>query len=194
LYLFKFEINPKQPIMKNLKFLLLPVLCFVFACSDDDNSSQESNAPDAITIDGETYVFKDGKSVNNHHAMSQSHTQYSFVLSDAEITPNLSGAGAATFQTNGNLMLHLRAYSTGEAFTPGTYTIGCCDDRYFTLTVFTNETTYSAEEGTVTISGSAPNYTIQFNDIVMMSNNADPFVEIPDFIYNDGFEYTDNNN
>ncbi|HEX8268995.1 MAG TPA: hypothetical protein VF581_03810 [Flavobacterium sp.] len=178
--------------MKSFQLLPVVLLLVLFSCSDD-KSSPDSVEPEPFVFhfDDQHFTIVSALAVDNKGLTSETHHEYSFLLSDAEITPTFIAGQNPQYQTDGELLLHLRTRSQGEDFHTGTYNI-CCFNSWFSLTIFRGNDTFSAEEGTVTISGQHPNYKLEFRDIVLINSISDENPVVDDFSYDNGFIFHDN--
>lgn len=188
--------------MKNFKLLTLALLSVMVACSDDDNQSPQNSGFAGVNLD-----INDAKAVDNYNLFSTSHAEYNFVMSDKAITVDASPGSYFGFEVadGAKFAIDVSIAAVGSTFTEGVYTFDenidfeepnfsffdACD-----VYIDTNNNgilgdggdfVYQAVGGTITVSGTAPNFQLNFH--VEMSNG-----DTLDFTYNGGFDPIDNRN
>ncbi len=190
--------------MKKLIFTFILGATFLSCSSDDDSNSNNANG---INIDGISYSITDAKAVDNYNFFSETHAEFNFVLASSTIEVTAIPGTFFGFETdNAKFALDLSIAALGTTFQNGVYqyneNFGFDDPEfnYFNLlTIYIDgnqDGQYSnpqhdkilvATGGTVTVSGTAPNYVLAFN--VTLSNG-----QTLNFTYNQGFDYVDNRN
>lgn len=189
--------------MKKLIFTFI-LAASIVSCSNDDSNSNNSNQ---INIDGANYTVIDAKAVDNFNFYSETHAEFNFVLASAPIDVTAIPGSVFGFTTdNAKFALDLSIASLGTTFQNGVYQY---DENFGfeqpSFNFFDGLTIYIdgnqdgqynnvqqdkilyATGGTVTVSGTAPNYILAF-DVDL--SNGDNF----NFTYNQGFDYIDNRN
>jgi hypothetical protein len=189
--------------MKKLIFTFILFATFL-SCSSDDSSDNNANG---ISVDGSNYIITDAKAVDNFNFFSETHSEYNFVLASSEIEITAIPGTLFGFETNNaKFALDLSIASLGTSFQNGVYQYDenfGSDEPNFNffdgLTIYIDgnqdgqynnpqqDKILFATGGTVTVSGTAPNYVLAFN--VMLSNN-----QTLNYTYNQGFDYVDNRN
>lgn len=188
--------------MKKLIFTFILGVTFLSCSSDDDSNS--SNA-DGINVDGINYTITDAKAVDNYNLFSETHSEFNFILASSDIEVTAIPGTLFGFQTNNaKFALNISMASLGTTFENGVYqydqNFGFEDPAFnffdaLTIYIDGNEDgqynnpqqdkLFFATGGTVTVSGTAPNFVLAFN--VTLSNN-----QTLNFTYNQGFDYIDN--
>lgn len=190
--------------MKKLFFTFL-LATSILSCSSDDDSN--SNNATGINVDGTDYTITDAKAVDNFNFFSETHAEYNFVLASSAIEVTAIPGSVFGFTTdNAKFALNLSIASLGTTFQNGVYqydeNFGFEEPNFNFfdgLTIYidgnqdgqynnpTQDKFLIATGGTVTVSGTAPNYVLAFD--VTLSNN-----QTLNFTYNQGFDYIDNRN
>jgi hypothetical protein len=190
--------------MKKLILTFILGATFLSCSSDDDSNANNSNG---ISVDGSNYTITDAKAVDNYNFFSETHAEFNFILASSNITISAEPGSFFGFETdNAKFALDLSIAALGTTFQNGVYqydeNFGFDDPEfnYFDgLTVYidgnqdgqyTNpevDKIFVATGGTVTVSGTAPNYILAIN--VTLNNNQNL-----NFTYNQGFDYVDNRN
>lgn len=189
--------------MKKFSLFLFASLFTLSSCSEDESSNSSSNS---LTIDGQTFNINDAKATDNYHFYYDTHSEYSFALADGPITVIAEPDSFYGFETeNASIAISLSMVSFGNTFGNGVYVFdeGLWSDPpassfFDSLSINidgNNDNDFNdmadkhfyATSGTITVSGSAPNYTLVFNVIL---NNGNTF----QYTYNGGFDYVDNRN
>ena len=185
--------------MKKISLFLSAAIISLSSCSSDSSSSSSG-----ATVDGHHFTITDAKATDNYHFYYTTHSEFDFVLSDGTIDVTAIPQSVYGFETqNASIAISLSAASLGNTFQNGTYQFDENMDieppafSFFDdLTVYIDgngdhdfydaqDTVLYAVSGTVTFSGTAPNYTIAYN--VMLSNG-----EHFQYTYNGGFDYVNN--
>jgi len=185
---------------KTFTILLLTTL---FACSSSDDSS---NNDGHLNVNGSSFTITDAKAVDNFNFFSQTHAEYNFVLASSPITVDAEPGSYFGYQTdNAKISINLSIASLGSTFQNGVYQydenleIEQPNFNFFDeLTIYidnnqngnyldSGDAILYASSGTVTVSGTAPNYVLNFN--VQLSNDQNF-----NYTYNQGFDYVDNRN
>lgn len=189
--------------MKKLSILLLVSIFSLSSCSSDDNNNNSSSN---LNIDGQNFTITDAKATDNYRFYYDTHSEFEFSFADGPITVSAEPDSYYGFETeNASLSMSLAMSSLGNTFQNGVYQF---DENFdinppsfsffdsFTIYVDGNndndffdaaDKIFYAVGGTVTVSGTAPNYTLVF-DVTL--NNGDDF----QYTYNGGFDYVDNRN
>jgi hypothetical protein len=187
--------------MKKITYVLFFAVT-LFSCSSDNTDSSSSNQ---INVDGTSYSITDAKAVDNYKLFSETHAEYNFVLASSDIQITGVPGSVFGFQTsNAKFALNLSIAALGATFQNGVYQfdenfgIEEPNFNYFDdLVIYIDgnqdgqinnpqqDKIFFATSGNVTVSGTAPNYTIVFN--VTLSNGQNF-----NFTYNQGFDYVDN--
>lgn len=175
----------------------------VLSCSSDSGSSNNSNL---VNISGTNYRITDAKAVDNFNFFSTTHSEYNFVLASSPITIEAEpGTSFAFLTNNAKFTLNLSIASLGTTFQNGVYQFDENFDAvqpnfnfFDRLVIFLDnnrngsyfdygDNILLATSGTVTVSGTGPNYVLAF-DIEL--TNGENF----NYIYNQGFDYVNNRN
>jgi len=176
----------------------------ILSCSSDSSSSSSGNQ---INVGGANYVITEAKAVDNFNFYSTTHSEFNFVLASAPITVTAVPGSVFGFTTeNAKFSMNLSIASLGSTFQNGVYQFDeNFDSEQPNFNFFDGLTIYidgnqdgqfnnaqqdkilSATAGTVTVSGTAPNYVLAID--VTLSNN-----QSLNFTYNQGFDYIDNRN
>jgi hypothetical protein len=183
--------------MKKL-FLSLLIGVSLVSCSDSDRNSGGNQ----VNVNGTTFNITDAKAVDNFNFYSETHAEYNFVMASAPITIDAIPGTYFGFETdNAKFALNLSIAALGNTFQNGVYQYDENMDfeqpnfNFFDgLTIYIDEDqdgfedeVLFATEGTVTVSGTAPNYVLNFD--VELSNGQNF-----NYTYNQGFDYVDNRN
>ena len=185
--------------MKNFKLLLLAAVAVMASCSSDDDNNQGQNGDFA----GVNLDVNDAKATDNFNFFSTTHAEYQFALSDKAITVEASPGTYYGFEVadGAHFAIDVSMAALGGTFTAGAYQFDQNMDAedpafsFFDLcTVYTDSNgdgmldgVYMATGGTITVSGTAPNFELDFD--VEMSNG-----ETLNFTYDGGFDPIDNRN
>jgi hypothetical protein len=175
----------------------------ILSCSSDSGSSNSGNQ---ININGTNYNITDAKAVDNYNFFSTTHAEFNFVLASSAITIEAVPGTSFGFVTdNAKFALNLSIAALGTTFQNGVYQYDENMDfeqpnfNFFDgLTIYidnnqngsyfdSGDSVLFATAGTVTVSGTAPNYILAFN--VTLSNGQNL-----NFTYNQGFDYVNNRN
>ena len=189
--------------MKKLTLFLFVSIFGFSSCSEDDSGSSSSSG---LTIDGQTFLLTDAKATDNYNFYYDTHSEYSFSFSDGPITVTAVPDSFYGFEVdNASIAISLSMVSFGNTFENGVYTFdeGLWADPpansfFDSLSINidgNNDNDFNdavdkylyATSGTITVSGSAPDYTIFF-DVIL--SNGDAF----QYTYDGGFDYVDNRN
>lgn len=156
--------------MKFQRLLLLTILSgclFFISCNKDDGDDPVANQ---VTFDGTAYVLVDGL-IYDYGSGSPSrgtstHYNYDFYISDDQIVDGETGV-------NATILIYAELFAAGSTgFSTGTFTYtdrsmtGSTDGNNFfdyAQVVFPNGTIHMASSGTITVSGTEPNYSLDFN-------------------------------
>ncbi len=153
--------------MKNfVLFLSIISVGLISSCGNDDDTEDIINE---IIFDGTTLVGENGIAVDIGD--SETHYEFNFAISDGDIN-YVASSESFQFSTSASFYFLFGAASLGtDQFKTGTFQFKSVidavpDDNFFFSTTFKeggNSPTLSVTDGTITISGSSPNYTIQFD-------------------------------
>ncbi len=201
-YILAFLIK-NQNIMKKLSIILLASIFTLSSCSSDDEGSSSSSD---LTIDGQEFTITDAKAIDNYHLFyDTTHSEFSFALADGPITVEAVPDFYSGFTTeNASISMSLSMASLGNTFQNGVYQFEEFGDEDSNFSFFDTFDVYIdgngdndfydpqdsqlyTTAGTVTVSGTAPNYTLAID--VTLSND-----ENFQYTYNGGFDYVDNRN
>jgi hypothetical protein len=191
--------------MKKLLFLAISITLFLTSCSQSssDNSVITPTPTTGFSIDGTTYSNFNGKVVDNYHFSSTTESSFKFIFSDGSINVSAAPASYCGFTTsNASMAVNLDVFSSDTTILPGTYNFyngssSSAPSSYFrSFSIYLDKNgnhsfndaqdkVYSATGGTVTISGTSPNYTIGINVTLNNGNNFQ-------YTYNSGFTYVNN--
>ncbi len=189
--------------MKKLIFTFI-LATSILSCSSDSNSSSGGNQ---INVAGANYRITDAKAVDNFNFYSQTHSEFNFVLASSPIDVTAIPGSVFGYTTaNAKFSMNLSIAALGATFQNGVYQFDENFDfeqpnfNFFDgLTIFIDgnqdgefnnpqqDKLLFATAGTVTVSGTAPNYVLAFN--VTLNNN-----QTLNFTYNQGFAYINNRN
>lgn len=190
--------------MKKLIFTFI-LAASILSCSSDDNGSSTNG--NQINVNGSNYSITDAKAVDNYNFFSETHAEFNFVLASAPIDVTATPGSVYGFTTdNAKFALNLSIAALGTTFQNGVYqydeNFGFEEPNFNFfdgLTIYIDgnqdgqynnpqqDNVLVATGGTVTVSGTAPNYVLAFD--VEMSNGQNLT-----FTYNQGFDYIDNRN
>ncbi len=152
--------------MKDLLSFVLILVIGVFSSCGSDDTEEIINE---ILFDGKTLVGENGVAVDV--GSSENHYEFTFAISDGDIN-HVSGSGSIQFSTSAEFYLLFGAASLGtNQFNTGTFQFKSVidavpDDNFFFSGSFKeggNSQTLNVTDGTITISGTSPNYTLQFD-------------------------------
>ncbi len=152
-------------MIKNLLCLLsISTIVLLSSCGSDDTE----DIINEILFDGETLVGENGIVVDLGD--SEDHYEVTFAISDGDIN-YISSSGSFQFSTSADFYLLFGAASLGtDQFNTGTFQFRTVvdavpDDNFFFSGSFKEggSPAINVTEGTITISGSSPNYTLQFD-------------------------------
>jgi hypothetical protein len=186
--------------MKKLIFNLL-FASTILSCSSDS----DSNNSNQIAVGGANYSITDAKAVDNYNLFSDTHAEFNFVLASSNINITAVPGSVFGFTTeNAKFAMDLSIAAMGATFQNGVYQYDenfGIDEPNFNffdgLTIYVDgnqdgeynnpqqDKIFLTTGGTVTVSGTAPNYVLAFN--VTLSNGQNL-----NFTYNQGFDYVDN--
>lgn len=186
--------------MKRLIFTFL-FASTILSCSRDSDSSNSNQ----IAVGGASYSIADAKAVDNFNLFSDTHAEFNFVLASSNINITAVPGSVFGFTTNNaKFAMDLSIAALGTTFQNGVYQYDenfGVDEPNFNffdgLTIYVDgnqdgeynnpqqDKIFIATGGTVTVSGTAPNYVLVFN--VTLSNG-----QTLNFTYNQGFDYVDN--
>lgn len=149
-------------------FLTLSIasLLIFSSCGNDDSTQDIINE---LFFDGTSLVGEEGIAVDR--GQEENHYELSFAISDGNINYNAS-SGGFQFSTSSKFIFSFGARSLGSSqFSAGTFEFRSVidavpDANYFfsgVLVDIDNSNTHSVTDGTITISGSSPDYTLQFD-------------------------------
>lgn len=188
--------------MKKLIFTFI-LSASILSCSSDSESSNNGNQ---INVNGSNYSITDAKAIDNFKFFSTTHSEFNFVLAIAPIEVSATPGSFFGYTTdNAKFSLDLSIAALGTTFQNGVYqydenfNFGQPNFNFFDgLTIYIDgnqdglfnsqqDNVLTASAGTVTVSGTAPNYVLAFD--VEMSNGQNLT-----FTYNQGFDYVDNRN
>lgn len=166
--------------MKKLILTFILGATFLSCSSDDDSNSNNANG---ISIDGINYTITDAKAVDNYNFFSETHAEFNFVLASSAIEVTAIPGTVFGFETdNAKFALNLSIAALGTTFQSGIYQY---DENFgfeqpnFNffdgLTIYIDgnqdgqysnpqeDKIFVATAGTVTVSGTAPNYVLAFD-------------------------------
>ena len=153
--------------MKNI-FLTLSIASFLVfsSCGSDDSTQDIINE---LFFDGTSLVGMEGIAVDRGE--DEDHYEFAFAISDGSMNYNAS-SGGFQFSTSSQFIFSFGAASLGSSqFSTGTFEFrsvidAAPDGNYFFSGAFVdieNSSTHLVTNGTITISGSSPDYTLQFD-------------------------------
>lgn len=190
--------------MKKLSIFLLVSIFTLSSCSSDS----DSNSPSSIlTVDDQEFNIIDAKLIDSYGSFYLSKLEYNFVFSDGAITVPENSSFYYDYTTeNASISMWLPMISSGNTFQNGVYQFddnASEDTDYLFFSDFVifidgngdnifsdgvgGDYRLQAVSGTVTVSGTAPNFTLAID--VILSND-----EHFQYTYNSGFDYIDNRN
>lgn len=151
---------------KAILSLSVAAILLTSSCGSDDSTAAVVNELlfDGTSLEGASGIVVDIGATDDHY------TQL-FAISDGDMNYNGS-TGSFQFQTSSKFFLSLGAASLGNSqFSTGTFEYrqlasSVPDVSHFysgTFVDIDNSQTLSVTGGTITISGSSPNYTLQFD-------------------------------
>ncbi len=156
--------------LKNYTLLtLLLGLLVLSSCGDDDDDDTQQDVVNELTVGGQAFTGTDGLIIDIGSIVT--HYQYTIGISDASLDVSSSGNGFR-FSTSSSFLISFGAASfEPDAFQTGEFSyLSSIDtvplDNYFFSGTFTNVdtgTTLNITGGTITISGTSPNFTVQFD-------------------------------
>lgn len=186
--------------MKKLIFTFILASSLLSCSSDDDNSNNNNQ----LNVDGSNFTITDAKAVDNFRFFSETHAEYNFVLASAPITIEADPGSYFAYETdNAKISLNLSIAALGDVFQNGVYqyneNLGFEEPNFNFFDAFeiyidnnqngsyfdSGDNILFATSGTVTVSGTAPNYVLNFD--VELSNGQNF-----EYTYNQGFDYVDN--
>ncbi|MFD2892217.1 hypothetical protein ACFS5J_09355 [Flavobacterium chuncheonense] len=189
-----------------MKKLLVLSSIFLFLCSCNNDDDSQSNPTTGLNINGNSYTIVNAKAVDNFNFYSDTHAEYNFILSDGIIDVTAIPSSVFGFTTdNASFAMNLSISALGMNFVPGTYVYDLnqqLDDPNFNFfdafTIYIDgnndkdfidvqDTVLYATAGTVTVSGTGPNFTLAFDVTLSNGNNFQ-------YTYGNGFDYIDNRN
>lgn len=185
--------------MRKISLLLFVAIISLSSCSSDSGGSSSG-----ATVNGHRFTITDAKATDNYHFYYTTHSEFEFALSDGTIDVTAIPQSVYGFETqNASINISLSASSLGNTFQNGTYqfdenmeseppAFSFFDD----LTIYIDgngdhdfydpqDTILDAVSGTVTFSGTSPNFTVVF-DVIL--SNGEHF----QYTYNGGFDYVNN--
>lgn len=184
--------------MKNTKLSLsiFSLLILIFSCSSDDSSSSSD-----FNFDGQNISFTHGFAVDGIEAESNGYYSFDFILANAAFTLNETILPSIGFDNVDNVdaLLILELLNESDTFQTGTYTFSSNEplpqyfDYFFIRLpgedgVFDFQDIYlTATSGSVTISGSALNYSLSFDIDLSNGQNLNFEFQANDFTYLDAF-------
>lgn len=155
--------------MKKLLFLLsITSIIVLSSCGSDDSTALVNE----LFFDGTSLMGENGIAVDV--GSSDQHYEFDFGISDGDLAYN-SSSGSFQFSTSSSFVVTFGAASFGSnQFNTGTFEFrSVIDDvpenSYFfsgTFIDIENSMTLSVTDGTITISGSSPDYALEFDLIL----------------------------
>ena len=147
---------------KSAIILSLFALVFIISCGDDDGGLSVNNQ---ITIGDQTYEITNGAFIDLGSDEEGLTSSGSFAIADAEIGFSPNGF---SISTSNSIRIVVTLISGGsEGLTSGDYSVGDILNpslnTFFVQLIEADGTTYTTESGTISISGTSPNFTISFN-------------------------------
>jgi hypothetical protein len=187
------------------KLLIFTLSLLFFSCSKDDNENSNQSST-SLEVNGQSYDISKATAVDNHRYSSDSHAEFDFLMTNGNLTILAEPMSYFGFEaTNASILLNVQMFSNNTEFSNGVYTyiqngnisnplpgsnffsqlgiqidgnnnndLNDPQDRYLTAT-----------SGTISVSGTSPNYTLEID--VILSNN-----ENFRYTYSGGFEYYNN--
>jgi hypothetical protein len=188
--------------MKKILFVLIGFI--TLSCSND--SDENSNSTNLI-INGNSYTVVNATAVDNYRFSSDTHAEYDFILTDGTITVDAEpGSYFAPYVTDGSFSITLDMMGNNPEFAPGTYTFDAMGifspqpntNFFYNLGIGLDandngvigeagEPYYTATSGTVVVTGTAPNFNLDFD--VTLSNGQNFR-----YYYDGGFDPYNNRN
>ena len=155
--------NENQKNMKKITlFLSILALVIFTSCGDDDGDGPSVN--NEITVGSQTYAITNGAFIDLGE--SEGTSQGVFAIADANITISASQLSISTSSTI-RVVVQLISLGTG-GLQSGGYELGDvlrpdAGQVFFVTQIRADGTDLNVDSGTVTLSGSAPNFTLQFD-------------------------------
>ncbi|MCC9166929.1 hypothetical protein [Pontibacter harenae] len=163
---------------RSLTFVLLAGFALA-SCSDDDDDNATPSLDDKVEYDGQTYNLRTGVVEDYGTGDVEGHYNYDFYVTDGTLV--VEDDEAASLE-NAKILVYTELFSSGEAaFTTGTFTFvqdaessqangkhvfenaEVIVDSNNDNILDENDDVFEATGGTVTVSGSNNNYTLDFN-------------------------------
>lgn len=161
----------------NLKFIVLLAIASAFLMSCEKDDDDDDGGSNSIVFDGTSYSIKDG--LISDYGAYDTHWNYDFVLVNAALT-EVTEDGYTYFDApEATFYVYAELFSPGtSSFQTGTFqymsydaSAEDVDGKYYFYDVTvgtrnadgTNEMDYEATAGTVKVTGSGSNYTIEFD-------------------------------
>ena len=185
--------------MKAHKFLAFLLIVLFFSCNSDDGST-----PSTLNFHGTGYTLHDGKAIDISGWLFDNGSHYVMVMTDGQISVSEDVNNVLDVDVE-NATIDIRAYliCEGEALQNGTYEwrpeatpqMGLSIDDVMVVVEEgggllgdnTDDMQYYAVGGTITVSGSGINRTMDFNMELYDGSMLD-------FTYHSGFDYVDHRN
>ncbi len=148
-----------------LTFFFTFFLIAISSCGSDDSTEMVVNE---LFFDGTSFIG--GNAIAVDVGRAEDHYEFSFAISDGDINYN-SSSGSFQFSTSSQFFLSFGAAASGDQFSTGEFEFRSVidqapDGNFFfsgTFVDIENSSTLSATGGTVTITGTSPNYTMVFD-------------------------------
>ncbi|MVO09700.1 hypothetical protein GOQ30_11070 [Flavobacterium sp. TP390] len=187
------------------KLLVFTLSILLLSCSKDDNDDSNQSST-RLAVNGKSYEISKATAVDNYRFSSESHAEFDFLMTNGNLTILAEPMSYFGFEaTNASILLNVQMFSYNSSFSNGVYTYvqngdmlnpqpssnffnqlgiqidGNNDNDFNDL----EDSYLTATDGTVTVSGTSPNYTLAID--VTLSNN-----ENFRYTYSGGFEYYNN--
>lgn len=139
--------------------LTLSILSIVLitSCGKDDGGDVQVGLTGSINFNGKSYSISNG---GYSGANSDNIFAAIFIMSDGDIDLE-----EETF--DGSIFLSVLTLAEGTSFEPGNYSLSLTSEKFAGASVSIidgdNQEDYSAESGTINITGSGNNYSLTFN-------------------------------
>lgn len=158
---------------KILLILSVTSIALFSSCGSDDTTEEIINE---IIFDGTTLVGQNGIAVDV--GTNENHYEFNFAISDGNIIYN-SSSSSFQYSNSSEFIYSFGAAALGNQFRTGIFEFRDVIDatpngNFFfsgTFVDITNSDQFSVTDGTITISGTSPDYTLEF-DLTLTGSRA----------------------